>query len=247
MIVNEIDDIWSADLIDMKEFANSNKGTKFLLNVIDLFSKYAWSVPLKDKTGESIVEAFNKITITRKPNKLWVDKGKEFYNKAFDKWLQSKNISIYSTFNEGKAVVIERFNRTMKARMWKYFTAHDTKKYINILDKLIDQYNNNYHSSIKMTPVEASKKNNEEAVRNSLYGKINIKQKKAKFKIGDRVRIYRYKSVFEKGYTPNWTTEIFEVYKIQYTIPTTYLIKDLSGEEIQGSFYEQELQKTHLL
>lgn len=127
MIVNEIDDIWSADLIDMKEFANSNKGTKFLLNVIDLFSKYAWSVPLKDKTGESIVEAFNKITITRKPNKLWVDKGKEFYNKAFDKWLQSKNISIYSTFNEGKAVVIERFNRTMKARMWKYFTAHDTK------------------------------------------------------------------------------------------------------------------------
>jgi hypothetical protein len=231
----------------MKEFASNNKGTKFLLNVIDLFSKYAWSVPLKDKTGESIVKAFDKITTIRKPNKLWVDKGKEFYNKTFDKWLKTNNISLYSTFNEGKAVVIERFNRTMKARMWKYFTAQNTKKYIDILDKLIDQYNNNYHSSIKMTPVEASKKHNENVVRNNLYNKISIKLKKGKFKIGDRVRIYRYKTVFEKGYTPNWTKEIFEVYKIQNTVPTTYLIKDLSGEEIQGSFYEQELQKTHLL
>ncbi len=231
----------------MKEFASNNKGTKFLLNVIDLFSKYAWSVPLKDKTGESIVKAFDKITTTRKPNKLWVDKGKEFYNKTFDKWLQNNNVSLYSTFNEGKAVVIERFNRTMKATMWKYFTAQNTKKYIDILDKLIDQYNKNYHSSIKMTPVEASKKHNENVVRNNLYNKISIKQKKGKFKISDRVRIYRYKTIFEKGYTPNWTKEIFEVYKIQNTVPTTYLIKDLSGEEIQGSFYEQELQKTHLL
>jgi hypothetical protein len=95
--------------------------------------------------------------------------------------------------------------------------------------------------------VEASKKHNENVVRNNLYNKISIKLKKGKFKIGDRVRIYRYKTVFEKGYTPNWTKEIFEVYKIQNTVPTTYLIKDLSGEEIQGSFYEQELQKTHLL
>lgn len=106
----------------MREFSKYNKGIMYLLTIIDVFSKYAWSIPLKHKTGTSIVEAFN--SIKRQPKKLWVDQGKEFYNKNVDKWLVDNNIERYSTFNEGKAVVIERFNRTMKEKMWKYFTAN---------------------------------------------------------------------------------------------------------------------------
>ena len=246
VVSNGIDDIWSADLIEMQEFAKSNKGIRYLLNVIDVFSKYVWSIPLKDKTGNSTVEAFNKLIKIRKPNKLWVDKGKEFYNKSMDKWLEDNYIHRYSTFNEGKAVVIERFNRTLKEIMWKYFTTNNTNKYIDSLDDMVSTYNNTLHRSIKMTPSEASQIENEDIVRSNLYGGIKERTKKTKFKVGDHVRIPRYKRLFEKGYTPNWTKEIFQIDKIQNTNPVTYLIKDLNNEEILGSFYEPELQKTNM-
>ncbi|DAC81743.1 TPA_asm: integrase [Trichoplax MELD virus] len=245
--VNGIDDIWSADLVDMQEFAKYNSGYKYLLNVIDIFSKYAWSVPVKDKTGNSIAEAFDKIIKSshRKPIKLWVDQGSEFYNRVVDKMLNDCNIERYSTYNEGKAVVIERFNRTLKERMWKHFSAKNTNKYIDILQKLIEQYNNSEHSSIKMTPVEGSKIVNEIQTWHNLYGNIESLSKKTKFKVGDRVRISKYKrKVFDKGYTPNWTEEIFVIESIQQTDPITYKLKDLNDEPIEGSFYEPELQKT---
>ena len=151
-----VDNIWSADLVDMQNIAKYNIGNRYILNVIDLYSRYVWSLPLKNKSSQSIVEAFIKIVKNgRKPLKLWVDNGSEFYNKLFKKWLNDNNIQMYSTFNEGKALVIERFNRTLKHKMHKYFTAQNTYEYINILDDFINEYNST-HRSIKMTPTEAN-------------------------------------------------------------------------------------------
>ena len=246
VISDGIDEIWSADLVDMQWNSKENKGVKYLLNVIDVFSKFVWSVPIRDKTGKSIVEAFQHIIneSNRKPKKLWVDQGTEFYNRSFKKWLDDHNIDIYSAYNEGKAVIIERFNRTLKERMWKYFSAKNTHHYLDILNQLIQRYNTTKHSSIKMTPTKASKKINEIEVYNNLYSNLNAEKRRAKFKVGDTVRISKRKRTFEKGYTPRWTEEVFVIYTIQNTDPVTYRIKDWNGDVIDGSFYEQELQKT---
>ena len=150
----------------MQPFSRYNNGVKYLLTVIDIYSKYGWILPLKSKTGLEVANALSKIFGERKPDKLWVDKGKEFYNSHV-----KKLVSLYSTENEEKSSVVERWNRTMKEKMFKYFSANSTRKYIDILDKLVDQYNNTTHSSIGMTPKEASEKRNEAKVWRNLYGR----------------------------------------------------------------------------
>ena len=247
-------EIWSADLIDLNKLKKDNNGFQYIINIIDLYSRYAWSIPIKNKTGKSIVEAFDSITKampseSKKPKKLWVDNGSEFYNKIFKKWLNDNNIEMYSTFNEGKAVVIERFNRTLKNKMFKYFTANGTYKYIDILSSLINEYNNKKHSSTKLSPNElyfdeklsedknSSKKNKKNMDKNHLL------PLSYDFKIGDKVRISKFKKKFEKGYTPNWTEEIFIIYAINMTNPVTYLIKDLNNNPIKGSFINKNYKK----
>lgn len=216
-----------------------------MLNVIDVFSKFAWSVPLKDKTGLTVLNALKEIIRKsgRKPNHIWVDKGKEFYNKYFDEWLKKNNIIRYSTFGEHKSAVIERFNRTLKEIMWKKFTAENTRNWVDMLDSLLAHYNNRFHSTIKMTPMEASHKKNVEAVINNATFS-NIIRSKTKFKVGDKVRISRLKQVFEKGYLPNWSEEVFTIAEVIKTNPVTYKLKDFSGVLLEGSFYNEELQKT---
>jgi len=132
----------------------------------------------------------------------------------------------------------------MKEKMFKYFTANNTNKYIDVLDDFVKRYNNTRHSSIKMTPVEASKKENEVRVYRNLYPDLTRRPMRAKFKIEDKVRSLKKKGLFEKEFTPNWTEELFTVSKIQRTNPATYKRTDYNGEETQGTFYEQELQKT---
>ncbi|KAL9988940.1 hypothetical protein ACROYT_G003436 [Oculina patagonica] len=147
-------------------------------------------------------------------------------------------------FAKGKAVVIERFDRTLKNKMYKQFTIQGNTQYLEILPKTVKEYNNTKHSSIKMTPTEASKKKNEGTVYFNLYGDMEPLSTKPKFKVGDKVRISKYKRiVFDKGYTPNWSEEMFVITKIQHTNPITYKLKDLRDEKIQGSFYESELLK----
>ena len=224
----------------MQAFSKFNSGIKYLLAVIDIFSKYGWLIPLKDKTGKSVADALKRIFKSRKPNKIWVDKGKEFYNREVQGLIE-----LYSTENEEKSSVVERWNRTMKEKMWKYFSSNSTNVYINVLDDLVHQYNNTIHSSIKMTPIAASKKKNENKVWRNLYPDHDQRKTfNAQYSVGDRVRIAKKKKTFEKGYTPRWTEEIFTISTVQNTVPTTYKITDYNGEEIQGTFYEQELQKT---
>ena len=229
----------------MQKFSRWNKGYRYLLMVLDVFSKYGWIIPLKDKKGETVAKALKTILKEgRKPEYLWTDKGKEYYNKHVKELLDKNKITLYSTENEEKSSVCERWNRTIKTKMWKQFTVQGNTQYLEMLPKLVKQYNNTRHSSTKMTPTEASKKKNEGVVYFNLFGDMKPISTKSKFKVGDKVRISKYKRpVFDKGYTANWTEEVFTVDKIQYTNPITYRLKDHSGEEISGSFYEQEMQK----
>ena len=233
-------------MIEVQKYSKWNKGIKYLLTVIDVFSKYGWIVALKDKKTESVSLAFDHIfeKSKRKPEKLWTDKGSEFISKHFKDFLKKNNIKLYHTENEEKSSIVERWNKTMKNKMWKMFSANNTV-YWDKLDKLVDDCNNTVHSSIEMTPTEASKKENEKQVFANLYGDlIYLKTKKPKFSIGDKVRISKYKRrVFDKGYTPNWTEELFVVDKIMSTKRFTYYLVDLLGEKVEGSFYEKELQK----
>ena len=187
-----------------------NKGIRFLLCVVDIFSKYSWFVPLKDKKGVSIVTAFQSILkqSNRKPNKIWVDKGCEFYNVSFKKWLQDNDIVMYSTNNEGKSVVAERFIRTLKSKIYKYMTSISKSVYNNKLYDIVDEYNNTYHTTIKMKPID---------VKDNTYINTDkeINNKDPKFKVGDRVKISKYKNIFAKGCTPNWSEEVFVIRKVK--------------------------------
>ena len=208
--------------------------------------KYAWSVPLKDKKGETVLDAFKYVVETskRKPMYIWVDEGKEFYNKDMTAWLRDGNILRYSTHGEHKSAIVERFNRTLKERMWQRFTAENTRNWIDMLDELLSQYNNSYHSTIRMRPVDASKKENESEVWENLFRDEEHVKKSNNFRIGDTVRISKIKGIFEHGFLPNWSEQIYKIHKIYNSSPVTYILKDLQGEIIVGSFYNEELQKT---
>ena len=234
------DNIWGVDLADMQSLSKKNKGIKYLLRVIDLYRKYAFVIPLKNKKGISIVNASDKIIkqSKRKPNKIWVDQGSEFYNRILKKWLSDNDIIMYSTFNEGKSVVAERFIRTLKNKLYKHMTASGKNVYYDVLDNVVSEYNNTKHSTIKMKPIDV--KDNKRVYIDE------HNEKDSRFKVGDRVRISKFKNIFAKGYTPNCSKEIFIVEKINDTVPYTYNIKDLNGEEIIGSFYDKELQKSIL-
>ena len=146
---------------------------------------------------------------------------------------------MYSPYNEGKSVVAERFIRTLKNKIFKHMAAISKNVYFDVLDDIVNKYNNTVHRTIKMKPIE---------VTDDYYAEYNedpSNKKNPKFKVGDNVRISKYKSIFAKGYTPNWSEEVFIVSKIKNTVPWTYVISDLNGEEITGSFYEKELQKTN--
>ena len=234
------DNIWGVDLADMQSLSRKNKGIKYLLCAIDLYSKYAFVIPLENKKGISVTNGFNKIIkqSNRKPNKIWVDQGGEFYNNVFKKWLSDNDIIMYSRYNEGKSVVAERFIRTLKNKLYKHMTAIGKNVYY-VLDDVVIKYNNTKHSTIKMKPIDVE--DNNKRVYIDEHNK-----KDSKFKVDDRVRISKFKNIFAKGYTPNWSSEIFIVDKVNDTVPYMYNLKDLNNEEILGSFYGRELQKTIL-
>ena len=239
IIRNLYSDIWGVDLADMQALSRKNKGIKYLLCAIDLFSKYAFVIPIKDKKGISIVNAFDKIIkqSNRKPNKIWVDQGGEFYNNVFEKWLFDNDIIMYSTYNEVKSVAAERFIITLKNKLYKHMTATSKNIYYDVLDDVVNKYNNTKHSTIKMKPIDVGDNNKRVYIDEH-------NEKDSRFKVGDRVRISKFKNIFAKGYTPNWSSEIFIVDKINDTVPYTYNLKDLNDEEIIGGFSDKDLQKT---
>ena len=160
VVVRGLDDQWVADLIETQNVAKENQGTRYLLTVIDVLSKYAWVRPLKNKTGDSVVKALEDIIkLGRKPNRLQTDKGKEFYNRPVKSWLQEKGITHFSTHGDAKASVVEQFNRTLKQRLYRYFTAANTLEFVDILPDLVEGYNATPHRSIGMAPKQVNWKN----------------------------------------------------------------------------------------
>ena len=208
------DNIWAANLSNMQLISKFNKRFRCLLCVIDIYSKYAWVVPLNDKKGVSIVNAFQSILKKsyRNPNKIRVDKGSEFSNRSIKSWLEKNDTEMYSTHNEGKSVVAERFIRTIKNKIYKHVTSTSKNVYIDKLDDIVHKYNNKKHRTIKMKPID---------VKDNTYIDFDkeVNDNDPKFKVGDDVRISKYKNIFAKGYTPNWSEEVFLIKKIKNTVP----------------------------
>lgn len=250
IIVENIDQQWEADLVDMQEFANQNDNYKYMLTVIDVLSKYAWVVPIKNKTAKSIVDAFKKIFQgNRKPAFIRTDQGKEFVNTLFKNYMKTMGIRHFTSKNtEIKCAIVERFNRTYKGRMFKYFTSKGIRRYIDVLDDLTSAYNSSYHRSIKMRPIDAV--NNDEILFKNLYGVSTVdelydmRRKNKELKIDDVVRKKYKMTPFDKSYYPNWTDETFKIKtKADAPVKPLYKIKDHLGNVPDLRFYPEEVQK----
>lgn len=238
-----ISQIYEADLMDIKN--TKNTPFTFILVVIDIFTKYVFAKPIKNKTGQEVTKALKDIFKKSPyplPFYLSVDKGSEFYNSTMKKFLHSKGMQIYSTENTDiKASCVERVIRTIRTRIQRWIAENDSTKFIPHLQKIIDSYNSSYHSSIKMAPKDVNGNN-----ANDIFiakHELNPRKKlKPKLKVGDMVRIQSYhKSKFHKAYLKRWTNEVFIVDKILKTNPITYKLIDQNQEEIIGGFYEFEL------
>ena len=248
-VVMSIDEQWQADLCDMASRAKDNDGHTFLLTVIDCFSKFAWVEPLMNKSSSEILNALKRILKRsgRAPQRLQTDKGSEFLNAQVQRFLKEQKIEFFTTNSEMKAAIVERFNRTLKGKMWKFFTAKNTTRYLDVLQSLVNGYNHSYHRSIKMRPVDVRERDSM-AIRQRLYATTNRKKratKTYKYAIGDVVRVSKARRVFRKGYLPNWSEETFTVYNRRNTREPFYYLRDYDGEDLTGGFYEREIQRVH--
>lgn len=241
-------DTFQADLIEMIPFAEQNKEYRYILMVIDVFSKRAWARGLKNKTGQEVTRAMASIfdeNPNNIPRNLHTDDGKEFFNQNFQRLLKKHKINHYSTYTKMKASIVERLNRTILNKLFRHFNLIGSHEWVSHLQRIIHNYNSTVHRTIKMRPIDVNEKNQQNLLH-TVYKHNNCFNfgGKNKFNVNDYVRISKYKTLFEKGYTPNWTTEIFRVMKVLPTNPITYNISDLDNKQIKGAFYEYELQKT---
>ena len=222
--VKNLADQMQLDLVDMGKYGNKNKGYRWILTAVEILSRYAFAIPVYRKNTENMTKAVGLLLESFKkrfgkyPNYIQFDERKEFYNVGVRDLLKSHDVNYFSTKSDKKAAVVERFNRTLKT-MWKYFYSKGTYDWIDVLDKLVENYNNTKHGSILMKPKDVNK-TNENMVWITLYGSDFGELPLPKFRIGDTVRVSKYKSVFGKGYEANFTEEIFKVTKVFRGNPT---------------------------
>ena len=244
-IIKGINDLFQADLVEMIPYASSNRGFRYILMVLNAFSKRLWARPVKRKTGEEVTKAMKQILNEVKvmPKNMQTDQGKEFFNMHFRELMDKHNINHYTTYSTPKASLVERCNRTIKSMMWKEFSFQGNYKWLSMLEEIVSKYNNTKHRTTGFKPVDVSKRN-EKKILNSAYSHLKtIDPRKAKFSVGDYVRISKYREAFKKSYTPNFSNEIFKIRRVKPTNPRTYLLIDENGNNIEGGFYELELQK----
>lgn len=241
-----IDNTWQCDLSDLQKLSKYNKGYRYLFCIIDTFSRFAFVEPLKTKTGKEITSVFSKLLerTKRKPQLLHCDQGTEFYNRDFKSFLKKNNIHLYSTTTVMKASIVERFQRTFKTIMWKFFAYNGSYNYIDHLQDLVKLYNNKPHRSLGFLAPNKVNKRNEKKLLDTVL-KQNKIFKPGKFKLNDYVRIADRGNIFSKGYEANYSTAIFYISKVQKTFPVTYKLTDkYTGKTLDKIFYEAELQKT---
>ena len=243
-IVNYIDHIHSADLVDMKMYSKINKRYNYIFTNIDIFSKYAWAFPIKTKKIQDVKLCFQKIFKEGKPRYIWTDKESASFSKEMLKYFEDNNVTLYYTNSHLKAVNIERFNRSLRELMMKEFVKNNNKIWYNILPNSIKTYNNRYHSTIKMKPIEVNK-SNERCIKQNVYT-YNKTNKIPKYKINDLIRIsLKRRDIFDKpSGNIKWSEELFKIYDINISDVIMHKLKDMNDEIIEGSFYEKELQKT---
>lgn len=237
-----IGELMQCDLVDMSKLAKYNRGVRYILTAIDVFSKKGYAVPLKRKNASSVLEGFKKLLKEAKLSisKLHTDRDKEFFNNKFSTFLKKKNIHHYSNHSEFKASVVERFNRTLKNKLYRIFTHRNSYKYLDVLKSVLKSYNESTHRSTGFPPSQV-RSEVEPLVFNRLYEYTDTDE--YKFNIGDRVRISKARNLFSRGFLPNWSDEVFEVLVRYPTIPRTYVLIDLKKSPLKGKFYEYELQK----
>ena len=237
-----IDDIWSLDKLDLKDYGpENNRGYRYVLVVIDNFSKFGWTLPLKNKNSQTIKDSFESILITskRSPNLIETDRGKEFYNNIFQDFLNKNNIKLYSRNSSYGAVFAERFNRTIRDLLKKIVFENGDEKWIDILQSITKQYNNRVHSSTKLSPKDASLKKNEGYVYKNLLDKR--KKIKPKYEIGDLVRTADLKKTFSKSDTTDWSYNLYKITEIiKDTIPSYHI------DNLPERYNQSLLKKTEL-
>lgn len=249
VILKGIGDLFQADLMELPDDIRQNRGCRYVLVVINCFSKRLWCIPMKNKTGELVTQAMESILQnTLVPKNLQTDKGTEFYNETFKALMEKYNINHYSTHSITKSQIVERVIRTIKTWIYKEFFLRGHRKWIEFLDDIVDRYNSRVHRSTGYRPSEVNKVNEDKILQRlekiPFTPKKSQRQRKIKFAIGDKVRISRLKQTFEKGYTYNWSPEIYTVTEIKDRhLPVTYKITDAGDNEIQGQFYGEELSK----
>ena len=240
--VYHIDDIWSLDILDLKDYGpENNRNYRYVFVIIDNFSKFGWTIPLKNKNAQKIKDSFENILISskRKPNLIESDRGKEFYNNIFQDFLNKNNIRLYSRNSSYGAVFAERFNRTIRNLLKKIVFEQGDAKWIDILPTITEKYNNRRHTSTKLSPKDASLKKNEGFVYKNLLDKR--KKVNPKFQINDLVRTTDLKKIFSKGDTTNWSYKLYKITEIiNDTIPS-YKIDNLIER-----YNESLLKKTEL-
>ena len=252
-ITGAIDQQWQLDLMDMQALASHNDGFRYVLTAIDVFSRYAWAAPTKSKSGAAVTEAFETLTTERHPRFVQTDKGKEFLNKTFQDHLKSRDIEFFTSENDDiKASLVERLNRSLKEKLWRYFTHKRTYRYLDVLDKVVSSYNRTHHKTLKMAPADVKAENSEAVFyRQDVPTEKQIKKMWKKTDLGgsdsevivpgDRVRMLRTKGPFDKGYEGHWREEVVNVAKKLGN--RGFELKDDTGEEIKGVFYPEEVQK----
>ena len=246
VLVFSIDEQWVADLIELQGLARWNKGTRYTLTVVDVLSKYAWVEPLKNETGVAVAHAMQTILkrAGRKPQKLQTDAGKEFYNRTFKALMKTHGIHHFSTHGDTKAAVAERFNRTLKEKLYRYLTAKNTRTYLQVLQSIVRGYNATVHRSIGVAPKDVTQAN-EAQVWHRLYDKRFIAGKKNKQTLlvkGTRVRLNKKHRTFQKGYLPGWTEEVFVIRRAVPGVVPTYKVQEWDETPVEGTFYPQDLQ-----
>ena len=245
--VGGINSEWQIDLIEIQSISGSNFGNRYIFVCIDVFSKKAYALAIKNKEAKTCLEAFKKILKDSrcKPKCIYLDNGREFLGE-FKRFCEEKRILILPTKSKLKACIAERFIRTLKSKMWRLFTFHSEEKrkfpknITKYLKALLDSYNNSYHRTIKTTPNSVNRRN-EQKIRKLMYDKKDILIK-FKFKVGDYVRRAIEKELFTKGYIPGWEKAVYIIAHLYPTIPPTFTIKDLENSEYSHKFYAEELQ-----
>jgi len=249
IVVGGIDHQWQADLADMHTRASANDEYKWLLVVVDTFSKFAWAVPVKTKSAGDMLQAFEKIfekASPRSPQKLQTDQGKEFYNSQVKQLLKEKEIHHFSSSSDQKAACAERFNRTIKTKIETAINTTQNERWIDLLDELMEGYNNSVHRTIGMAPSKVTPAHTRK-LWSRMYGDSMAvgSSSSENLREGTKVRISNVKGVFDKGYFPNWSEQHFNVTKIKSKPggnQPQYYLNEYDGEPVTGAFYREEIQ-----